>query len=184
MTEVNRTVRTYRFKLHSSVQTIVAEFARAHRDDDRHRYREAWAEWLEANKEPLDAERKRLAGIGYLGDVNDKMYKAGRYYFRSRSEKPKTNPPAKRPRRHVATTKEMRDCMDAHIKASHVEATFRPALGFRSFAERHRALIEREGARLVGEHGLSEDSVESKLKRTYKNRYFLVRKKGMGVQGD
>ena len=170
-------MRTYRFKLDAKVQGMVAAFAKAHRNDGRQEYREAWDAWLEEHQGALEAERKRLLRLGYRGDANDKMYKAGRYYFRSRSSETKKADDGKPPRRHIATTKEMRDCMDVHIAAAHGDVAFRPAIGFRRFAEEHRALIAQEGDRLVDEHGLSRDAVEPKLKRTYKNRYFLVRRR-------
>ena len=47
-------------------------------------YREAWDIWKVEQKDSVDAETERLMRLGYTGSVEDKMYRAGRYYFRKK----------------------------------------------------------------------------------------------------
>ena len=55
-----------------------------HRYDDRKTYKEAWTAWLlmEDTATIFNAEVARLTNLGYKGDVADKLFKSGRYYFR------------------------------------------------------------------------------------------------------
>ena len=55
-----------------------------HRYDDRKTYKAAWTAWLAHDEiaAMLKAEVERLTDLGYQGDVADKLFKSGRYYFR------------------------------------------------------------------------------------------------------
>ena len=65
----------------------VSGFSKIHQYDDRHTYKSEWAKWtqLEDIALTIDAETRRLQENGYVGDINDKMFKAGRYYFRKKT---------------------------------------------------------------------------------------------------
>lgn len=209
------TVRTYRFKLSPGVQDILATFSRDHREDSRSVYKSEWEAWLKEHHAVLEQERSRLKELGYGGDVDDKMYKAGRYYFRSRAGAVKTQSRAdeesktmlrqeregadgvasvdgvdggddkivqKVRRKHISTTREIRTEMDKHIEESQKLEGFRPAAGYALFVETRGALIEEEVKRLGQEHGATVIAAEKKLQSTYKNRYFMYRKKALAVQ--
>jgi hypothetical protein len=75
----------YRFKLTDAVVEEVTAFAKLHRFDDKEDYKESWKNWCNENAEIVDAEKTRLRDIGYTGNVVSKMYKAGRYYFRTKN---------------------------------------------------------------------------------------------------
>jgi ribosomal protein L17 len=65
----------------------VSGFSKVHQYDDRHTYKSEWAKWtqLEDIALTIDAETRRLQENGYVGDISDKMFKAGRYYFRKKT---------------------------------------------------------------------------------------------------
>ena len=67
-----------RFKFSDDIMDIITTFAKLHQYDDRHTYKEHWDIWFECNKDELSQEIDRLEEIGYKGNVEDKMYKAGR----------------------------------------------------------------------------------------------------------
>ena len=58
-----------------------------HQYDDRHTYKSEWTKWTqqEENTQAIDVEKRRLQENGYIGDIEDKMFKAGRYYFRKKT---------------------------------------------------------------------------------------------------
>lgn len=203
------TVRTYRFKLSPEVQDILAAFSRDHREDSRSVYKSEWEAWLKEHHAVLEQERSRLKELGYGGDVDDKMYKAGRYYFRSRAGAVKTQSRVdeesktmlrqerdgmdgldggddkvvqKVRRKHISTTREIRTEMDKHIEESQKLEGFRPAAGYALFVETHDGIIQEEIKRLGQEHGATVIAAEKKLQSTYKNRYFMYRKKALAVQ--
>ena len=77
---------------------------------------------MEKNREAIDSEVKRLTGAGYQGDAEDKMYKAARYYFRSRTRNRKTRVTASpdgetktTTRRYITVPKTLLASMDQHI---------------------------------------------------------------------
>lgn len=80
--------RTFRYKLSNEIVTFIAEFSKLHQYDDRHAYKDAWGIWLNDNRDFVSREEKRLKDIGFNGDVIDKMFKAGRYYFREKRANP------------------------------------------------------------------------------------------------
>ena len=80
----NANVKIFRFKLSDDVMSFITQFSKIHQFDDRHAYKEAWAIWLSDNQDMVEREIMRLQQLGYTGDIIDKMFKAGRYYFREK----------------------------------------------------------------------------------------------------
>ena len=104
--------QVYRYKFTDSIVAMLTAFAKLHAHDDRHAYREAWNDWWEMNIEVLETEARRLYSLGYEGDVQDKMFKAGRYYFRAKN--PKKLIPQER-RTYISMSPEIIEAVDAHI---------------------------------------------------------------------
>jgi hypothetical protein len=77
----------YRHEFSKEFMAHVSCFSKIHQYDDRHTYKSEWAKWtqLEDIALTIDAETRRLQENGYVGDINDKMFKAGRYYFRKKA---------------------------------------------------------------------------------------------------
>jgi len=209
-TNVRRT-RVLRFEFSAALIEHVAAFAQMHQYDDRKTYKAAWTEWM-ANDEIaaiFNADVKRLTDLGYKGDVADKLYKSGRYYFRTREptvqrsslwphtppsgatstpndangERRGSGPKATAlnqgsPRRYVLLSRELLSAMDDHIERGLRQQTdFTPAKGFAAFA------LGTDGTDVASYHSeiarLSEimptgEAVGDKIKKTYKNRYFML----------
>jgi len=62
-------------------------FSKVHQYDDRHAYKSEWTKWTQQEEiaQAIDVEKRRLQENGYKGDIEDKMFKAGRYYFRKKT---------------------------------------------------------------------------------------------------
>ena len=75
----------YRFQFSTVVVQTMTIFARIHQYDDRGTYKEAWDNWVQENSNLIRQEKNRLEKLGYQGDILDKLYKSGRYYFRKKS---------------------------------------------------------------------------------------------------
>ena len=90
----SKNIRTFRFEFSKQFIDELSRFSKVHQYDERRAYKEAWARW-KSNTEITDiisVEVRRLESIGYMGDIEDKMFKSGRYYFRKKSIKQtKTN---------------------------------------------------------------------------------------------
>ena len=71
----------FRFKFTSEFTNDLLSFSKLHQFDDRVTYKDAWNIWVQHNDELIDSECIRMKQLGYDGNVLDKMYKSGRYYF-------------------------------------------------------------------------------------------------------
>lgn len=167
----------YRYNLSKEIIDAIRAFAQLHKFDDRKKYKEAWQSWCSDNNEQLHIEIARLEGLGYDGDVLDKMYKAGRYYFRKRKKNGNLNPeassnPNKR-REYINMSKDVVSAMDTHIKTHIEENDFTPASGYMEFTRIYIDMLRDEADRL-GNHIRNSDDIQAKMKKTYKNRYFII----------
>ena len=187
MDSITMATTILRFNFSEEVMAMIADFAKVHRFDDRHAYKEHWEAWFEENNDDLALEIYRLEKNGYKGDVKDKMYKAGRYYFRKKElepsvadVEPNAEPDinANKPKRtYIAMDKSLIEAMDKHIISSMRTQTayslpFKPAIGWIDFYKTHEVLIQGERTRLstIG----TDTIIDEKIKKTYKNRYFII----------
>lgn len=166
-----KNVQTFRYKFTSTVMLNITNFAKLHQHDDRATYKESWEEWCAENYEMIQEEEERLRKLGYDKDVVEKMYKAGRYYFRKKSSAPAE--PKKR-RIYTALSATMLDDMDKHIVESIDNIEFTPAEGYSEFCEKYQETIVEEIKKFLKTGILDADSISAKIKKTYKNRYYII----------
>lgn len=174
--------RVLRFEFSNALTDHLNAFAKLHQYDDRKTYKEAWAEWM-ANAEIaalFNADAARLKCLGYNGDVADKLYKSGRYYFREKKANANANSECKndasqRSRKYVMLGRELLTAMDEHIERGLRHCDYTPAKGFAEFCQLDIASYHSEVARLSEIMSTGED-VGDKMKKTYKNRYFMLAK--------
>lgn len=57
------------------------EFSRVHQHDTKDNYSDNWGLFLDKNKNLIEIEERRLRENGFVGSINDKMYKSVRYYY-------------------------------------------------------------------------------------------------------
>ena len=84
---INNNIKTYRHEFSKEFMADLSTFAKVHQFDDRHAYKSEWAKWTQQDNiaQAMDVEKRRLEENGYKGDIQDKMFKAGRYYFRKKT---------------------------------------------------------------------------------------------------
>lgn len=168
ITESNHT-KIFRFKFSDTIANSIHEFAKIHQYDDRSTYKEAWNEWRETNEDEIHRESSRLNSIGYIGDIESKMYKSGRYYFRTKSTQ-EVDP--KERRAYISTSSEIIEHMDSHINMHHLTPEYSPALGFDDFCKSRKHELIQEVKYLTSKGITTPVDIVSKIKKTYKNRYF------------
>jgi hypothetical protein len=162
----------FRFKFSDEFTSQLIPFAKLHQYDDRHMYKEEWTRWVTNNDELVDNETRRLKSLGYDGNIHDKMYKSGRYYFRN-----KTEHIVKTRRKYISLEHEMLAAMDQHIFINYHMPHFKPATAYEQFCIEYKDTISCEVERIGNENceGLTKDDILVKLKKTYKNRYYLFK---------
>ena len=165
----------YRFNFDNGIVSILKNFSKIHQYDDIETYKEAWKLWVDENKEIINRETDRLVNLGYEGDVLDKLYKSGRYYFRNKkttAEKPKKRRP------YISIDYNIIALMDEHINKHIKDEGFTPANGYDSFCNNYKEALTVEIITLnTNTDKLDKDDLIDKIKKTYKNRYFIISRK-------
>lgn len=163
--------KVLRFKFTQDVMDTILGFAKLHQYDDKASYKEAWDEWKDDNEDMITRESSRLTELGYSGSVIDKMYKSGRYYFRTKSME-KTEP--KKRRKYINMSKEIIEKMDEHINMHIGNEEFTPANGYENFCKSYVVDLKEEVTRIVTNGEITSEDIVLKIKKTYKNRYFQI----------
>lgn len=161
----------YRYKFAEEVSEALYRFAKVHQYDERDDFKDAWKKWSEDQVELLDQETRRLRNLGYTGNVEEKMFKSARYYFRKKSTA--TKEPVQR-RMYVSCPKTVLQHMDDHIRDGLDRGNFKPSDGFEDFCTQHMAPLQEE-IEILHRQGFTDP--KSKIKKTYKNRYYLLANK-------
>lgn len=164
-------VNIYRYKFTNDFTDELFKFSKVHQYDHRKDFKAAWETWMEENSRIINEEVRRLSELGYEGDIIDKMFKSARYYFRKKSTEKKE--PVKR-RVYVGSHKELLEKMDEHIKSEINSGEFKPSDGFDEFCKQNIELLKEQINMLVRSGITDSSEIKSKIKKTYKNRYFLI----------
>jgi hypothetical protein len=165
-------INIFRFKFTQTFINELYNFSKIHQYDERKHFKEAWTNWIKENEEIVSNETRILTELGYSGDILDKMFKSARYYFRKKSSEQKE--PKKR-REYVGTNRELLDKIDEHIYFNlENNSDYKPSDGFDNFCKENINILKNEVIRLMNS-GLKEQSeIKNKIKKTYKNRYFII----------
>lgn len=164
-------INIYRYKFTDDFTKELYKFSKIHQYDDRKDFKEAWSIWIEEEDEIVSEELRRLTNLGYEGSILDKMFKSARYYFRKKSTEKKE--PKKR-RAYVGVQKDLLDSIDEHIKSNINEDDYKPSDGFSSYCKDNVEILKDEVNRLCNMGYKNPSEIKNKIKKTYKNRYFIL----------
>lgn len=163
--------KVFRFKFRDDTLGPIIHFANVHRFDDRITFKDAWKEWAENNKKLIESETAYLENLGYEGNVEKKMFRSARYYFKNKTRE---QVQVKERRPYIRVNPNILEKMDQHIFRNSAVETFTPALGFDGFMNLFEESVIQEQQRIVGDvDGFTEEDFVLKMKKTYKNRYFI-----------
>lgn len=164
----------FRFKFTQEFMDKLYIFSKIHQYDERKDFKEAWALWVEENAEEVNAERRRITSLGYDGDVMDKMFKSARYYFRKKIDEKKA---PKERRKYISVSHELLEAMDNHIMLNIMKEEYQPKNGFILFCHENEEILK-SSINIMLQQGFNDSSlIQDKIKKTYKNRYFIISKK-------
>jgi hypothetical protein len=165
-------VPIFRFNFSEEFNKELGYFAKLHKHEDRIEFKENWQKWIEENEYLINEEKKRLITLGYEGDVEDKMYKSVRYYFR---KKPLRTEPIERGER-IVVSKELLNQIDQHIKNNNFTGNYTPQVAYEDFYNQYTDLITT--AFEEAELNIDDDKfLQNKIKKTYKNRFYIIIRK-------
>lgn len=164
----------YRYKFTEEFMKDLYNFSKIHQYDERKDFKEAWKLWTEDNEEIIDKEINRLLSLGYDGDILTKMYKSARYYFRKKSYEKKE---PKQRRQYISVNRELLDLMDQHIELNIYKEDYQPKTAFVSFCKENEAILKETITKIFAQGIKDSQLIENKIKKTYKNRYFIITNK-------
>lgn len=167
-------VNIFRYKFSEEFTIHLYQFSKIHQYDHRKDFKEAWNIWIEENDSLVNKEAMRLTELDYKGDIIDKMFKSARYYFRKKSTEKKE--PQKR-RSYVGIQTELLTAMDKHIISNKKNDNYKPSNGFDDFCKQHIDILKIEVTNLCKSGIKDSEEIKNKIKKTYKNRYFMSIKK-------
>jgi hypothetical protein len=167
----NVIVPTFRFNFSEEFNKELEYFSKLHENDDRADFKKCWTEWMNDNEKNIDNEKRRLKCLGYDGNVDDKMYTSVRYYFRKKYQKEKKTRSIR-----VKINKEILQLMDEHINKNKLIVGYTPQTGYYDFCKENDDMIKREMLNLLQQIE-DADNIKTKVKKTYKNRFYLLCRK-------
>ena len=74
----------YRFKFSKQLYDILIPFVNNNKYSDTNSFNDNWNTWLIQYKNIIDNENKLLLSNGYQGDINIKLYKSAKYYYKNK----------------------------------------------------------------------------------------------------
>jgi len=157
----------FRYKLNEEFISELYQFSKIHQYDHRKDFKEAWNIWVEDNTEIVNKEILRLTDLDYKGNILDKMFKSARYYFRKKSTEKKD--PKKR-KVYVGIQTNLLEEMDKYILTN----KNKPSTGFDNFCKENVELLQKEVTNLYKNGITDSGEIKNKIKKTYKNRYFML----------
>jgi len=170
----SRSINIYRYKFTDDFTGELFKFSKVHQYEHRKDFKEAWKIWIEENDDIVNEEKRRLINLGYDGDILDKMFKSARYYFRKKSTEKKA--PSKR-REYVGVQKDLIEAMDTHIMSKIHTNECKPSESFDEFCKDNIELLKEEIGFLLQNGITTSVEIKQKIKKTYKNRYFILMNK-------
>lgn len=163
--------RIFRFKFDDEFSVILNGFAKLHRYDNRLNFNDAWETWCDEHQCEITKETRRLLNMEYEGDVLIKMYKSARYYYRKKLEEKKEPKPR---REYVSLCSSILVYMDIIINGDKLNET--PSDLYYRFCKKYSDELVIEMTRLLTTTELIKEEIGKKIKKTFKNRYFNIKR--------
>lgn len=163
--------QVFRFKFNEELTDNINYFSKLHQHDDRKTYKEEWKKWCETPEMVaiIMSETERLNRLGYTENINDKMYRSSRYYYRKKNEQVKERATFVRSSYNVS--KEFITLMKNYIENEKLSSNFSPKNAYNNFIEINKELYDNEIQNLTT-NGFSNEDALLKIKKTFKNQHY------------
>ena len=163
--------RVLRFNISPEMTEKLREFHEKTKHLGKIEYKKQWSSFIEVNNHDVAQEERTLLNCGFTGNVEKKLFTSVKYYIGKKSEE-KADPKERRTYIHI--DKNIIEVMNDHIISNKDTDNYTPAIGYSAFCEQYEQelIIEKNRLKTVSE--LTDKEIEFKIKKTYKNRYFIL----------
>jgi len=164
----------FRYKFSQEFLDHLKKFTEEHYVEDTITYKLSWNAWILLNKELILKESERLRGLGYEGDIEKKMYKSTRYWYRNNINKEIKKKDKRKD--YIELNKKFLNLLDKYIKSIKNINEIPPKKSYEIFIkdENYQSYITAERNRLFNE-GLDHIEITKKMKKTYKNKLYNLK---------
>ena len=168
-------IQQLRFEYSERFSTLLEEFTKQHKNDDRKTFKSNWEFWKKQNQQIYDEEIERINQQGYKGCPHSKIFESVRYYYRKKQLNPQQKTKQNK-QKLTGLSKTIKESMDNHMKYFILEnkIDLSPAAVFADYCNNNISEITKEIFRLksITKGQLDPISTEIKFKKAYKNRYY------------
>ncbi len=176
-------IKKFRYDFTAEIGKLLNEFSSNHKNEKFKEFQKSWNIWINNPeiKIKLNNERIRLTKEGYEGDVWDKMYKNARYYCKKKNNSIIEKKPIKHTNRFSTILLNVIDHYLINEFKEHVmrfnEFSLSQPESYSRFCIYNKDELLNEFKRIKEVNGFICNSIETKLKKTYKNRFHNIKKK-------
>ena len=164
----------FRYKFDKQFTDKIYDFSKENKNLNKEKFKNNWDRWKISNETLINSEVERLKNIGCTGNIEDKMFRSSRYYFSKKEEKE-----PKQRRKYVSLDRDFIEIVDNHIQLQFVNIDNKcsPKDCYKNFCEHNTANINTEINRMFEDDDFDKEEGIKKIKKTYKNRYYLLSQK-------
>jgi len=161
----------YRYKFSSQITNELNSFVSINKYCIPQDFKDNWDKWIEKKSDLINLEKDRLKKLGYDGNIINKMYHSARYYLKNKAQRDNTNEIKRK--KYVRLSNTIKEYMDIHIER--IIDTTKPSDGLELFINMSyiKEMINVE----MKEKKINKDDINNKIKKMYKNRYYIKQKK-------
>jgi len=175
------TDKIYRYKIKSKdLYDSIIEFSKSNRHKEDDEIKKEFIDWINSSKISIlvkeEEEELRKTDYNLINNpIETKIYKSIKYYHIKKinnNTKFKDNPKKnKDTKKNIQFSKEFIDTVQKHIKKN--KNSIKPSLLFDDFIKTNNDLIIQE-RRKSNKIDLSDEDYNYKLKKMFKNQYFMI----------
>ena len=162
---------TYRLNFSKDFQNRVITFSESVKDDSLNDFKIKLEIWCLRNEDLIEREYINLRSMGYVGNIKDKIFKSSRYYFSKRDGK---KAEVKKRKKYTVKNDKLIEKIKNHI--SKQDKSLKPSHAYNNFYEIHKNYINNYKDDLMVKENYSEKEAFNKIKKIYKNKFYIYQK--------
>ena len=162
---------TYRLNFSKDFQNRVISISESVKDDSLNDFKIKLEIWCLRNEDLIEREYINLRSMGYEGDIKEKIFKSSRYYF-SKKDGKKTE--VKKRKKYTVKNNKLIEKIKNHV--SEQDKSLKPSHAYNNFYEIHKNYINNYKDDLMVKENYSEKEAFNKIKKIYKNKFYIYQK--------
>ena len=163
-------MNVFRYNFSDELINKISLFAKENKDMDIDNFRNNFEIWKKKNDVEINIEFRRLNELDYKGDLNDKLFKSARYYYKNKEKKE-----TKKRKKYIRFNKNILQDIDEFIKNNN---DYKPSFAYNLFMnnDKYKSNIKKQYQEML-EKNFDYSEIEKKFKKTFKNKLYQSKSK-------